>query len=343
MATMPDAPLILAIVMLIALNLYALMGGADYGGGVWDLLAFGKRADQQRELIAGAIGPIWEANHVWLILVVVILFSAFPQAFSVLSTSLHIPLTLLLLGIIARGTAFTFRKYDSSKDDVQKRWGRIFAVASLITPVLLGIVVGAISQGKISSDIVGKSFAQVYIDAWFNIFCFAVGGFALVLFSFLAAVYATVYAPSEELKTDFQQRALAAQVACALLALLVFVLAETSAPSLRVSLSQSSWSLLLQAATAVCAISSSVALLKRKFQPARFFAAGQVTLILWGWGLAQFPFLIRPDLTINNAQGAASTQTLLIAAIASGAVLLFPSFYFLLKVFKHQIDQPINK
>ncbi len=340
---MPDPPLILAIIMLAALNLYALMGGADYGGGVWDLFAIGERAKQQRELIAGAIGPIWEANHVWLILVVVVLFSAFPQAFSVLSVSLHIPLTLLLLGIIARGTAFTFRKYDSSKDEVQRRWGRIFAVASLITPVLLGIVVGAISQGNISADIAGKTFTEVYIESWCNIFCLAVGGFALVLFSFLAAVYATVYAPSEELKTDFQRRALGAQVACALLAILVFILAEKQAHDLFISLLQSPWSLLLQAATAVCAISSIVALVTRKFNFARFFAAGQVTLILWGWGLAQFPFLIRPDLTIFSAQGAASTQTFLIAAIASGAILLFPSFYFLLKVFKHQVDQPINK
>jgi len=226
---------------------------------------------------------------------------------------------------------------------VQRRWGRIFAVASLITPVLLGIVVGAISQGKISQDIAGKSFWQVYIDTWCNAFCFAVGGFALVLFSFLAAVYSTVYAPSEDLKTDFQRRALLAQGACACLAVLVFLLAGHSAAALKDSLVHSSWSLFLQAATAACAISSSIALLKRKFQPARFFAAGQVTLILWGWALAQFPFLIRPDLTIENAQGAASTQTLLLAALASGALLLFPSFYFLLKVFKHQVDQPINK
>ena len=340
---MPEAPLFLAIIMLVSLNLYAIMGGADYGGGVWDLLAVGKREKEQRDLIAGAIGPIWEANHVWLILVVVLLFGAFPLAFSVVSISLHIPLTLLLLGIIARGTAFTFRKYDSSKDHVQRRWGRIFAVASLITPVLLGIVVGAISQGTITADIAGKSFGEVYIQPWCNAFCFAVGGFALVLFSFLAAVYATVFAQSEALKTDFQRRALGAQGACACLALLVFLLAEQSAPGLRESLALSSWSILLQAATAVCAISSSVALLKRKFQVARFFAAGQVSLILWGWGLAQFPYLVRPDTTINNAQGAASTQTLLIAAIASGAILLFPSFYFLLKVFRHQIDQPINK
>ncbi|HIA54077.1 MAG TPA: cytochrome d ubiquinol oxidase subunit II [Candidatus Melainabacteria bacterium] len=340
---MIDAALYLAIIMLISLNIYALLGGADYGGGVWDLFAVGKRAKEQRELIAGAIGPIWEANHVWLILVVVILFSAFPAAFSLLSISLHVPLTLLLLGIIARGTAFTFRKYDSHKDHVQRRWGRIFAMASLITPVLLGIVVGAISQGKVSADIAGKTFSQVYIDPWCTPFCFAVGGFALVLFSFLAAVYSTVYAPTEELKTDFQRRALGAQVACAILALLVFILAEHSAPGLKDSLAHSSWSLLLQGATAACAISSSIALFKRKFHAARFFAAGQVTLILWGWGLAQYPYMIRPDMTINNAQGAASTQTLLLAAIASGALLLFPSFYFLLKVFKHKIDQPINK
>ncbi len=340
---MTDASLYLALIMMIALNLYALMGGADYGGGVWDLLAVGKRAKEQRELIAGAIGPIWEANHVWLILVVVILFSAFPHAFSVLSVSLHIPLTLLLLGIIARGTAFTFRKYDSHKDHVQRRWGRIFAVASLITPLLLGIVVGAISQGKITADIAGKTFAQVYLEPWVTPFCFSVGGFALVLFSFLAAVYSTVYAPTEELKMDFRLRALVAQVACAALALLVFVLAEHSAPGLKESLAHSSWSLFLQAATAVCAISSSVALIASRFHSARFFAAGQVTLILWGWGLAQYPYMVRPDMTINNAQGAESTQILLLGAIASGAILLFPSFYFLLKVFKHRIDEPINK
>lgn len=340
---MPDAPLLLALIMLVALNLYALMGGADYGGGVWDLLAVGKRANAQRELIAGAIGPIWEANHVWLILVVVLLFSAFPKAFSALSISLHIPLTLLLLGIVARGTAFTFRKYDSTKDHVQRRWGRIFAVASLITPILLGIIVGAVSLGKINPDVAGRSFTEVYIAPWCNTFCLSVGGFALVLFSFLAAVYSTVYATTEELRTDFQRRALIAQICCAGLALLVFILSETSAPALKEALIHSSWSLLLQAATAVLAIASSICLIRRQFHSARFLAAGQVSLILWGWGLAQYPYLIRPDLTISNAHGASSTETLLIAAITSGVVVLFPSFYLLLKVFRHRVDEPLNR
>src|SRR5688572_5170487 len=136
---MPDATLaaLLAGAVMVSLNAYVLLGGADFGGGVWDLLAGGPRWKRQRALIAGAIGPIWEANHVWLILVVVLLFSCFPAAFTRMSVTLHIPLTLMLIGIVLRGSAFTFRSYDSQQDDVQRRWGAIFAGASTVTPVLL--------------------------------------------------------------------------------------------------------------------------------------------------------------------------------------------------------------
>src|SRR5436853_3282711 len=140
---------LLAGAMLVSLTFYVLMGGADYGGGVWDLLAWGPRTRQQRELIAQALGPVWEANHVWLILVIVILFTGFPPAFAAIATALHIPLTLMLIGIVLRGSAFTFRSYDRREDNVQRRWGRIFAIASLITPILLGLVVGAIASGEI--------------------------------------------------------------------------------------------------------------------------------------------------------------------------------------------------
>jgi cytochrome bd-type quinol oxidase subunit 2 len=132
-----DCVLLLGGVGVASLTLYAVMGGADYGGGFWDLLATGPRKDEQRKTIEKAIGPIWEANHVWLILIVVLLFSCFPRAFYTASIALHIPLTLLLFGIVLRGSAFTFRTYDSEKDEVQKRWGRIFAISSTITPVML--------------------------------------------------------------------------------------------------------------------------------------------------------------------------------------------------------------
>ena len=120
---------IVAGIMLVSLIFYALLAGADYGGGVWDLFAFGTRAKQRRELIAKAISPVWEANHVWLILVIVILFTAFPLAFATVATALHIPLTLMLIGIVLRGTAFTFRTYDSKRDNVQRRWSLLFSIA----------------------------------------------------------------------------------------------------------------------------------------------------------------------------------------------------------------------
>src|SRR5690606_31260418 len=135
-------PWITASVILVALVVYAILGGADFGGGLWDLLASGPRARRQRELITEAIAPVWEANHVWLIVVIVLLFTCFPLAFSVISIALHVPLALMLLGIVMRAAAFVFRHYDVAGDPVQRRWGQIFAWSSIITPLFLGICVG---------------------------------------------------------------------------------------------------------------------------------------------------------------------------------------------------------
>ena len=121
-----------------ALCLYFLFGGADFGGGVWDLLARGPRAAAQRRAVAAAIGPVWEANHVWLILVIVMLFSGFPPAFAAISVALHVPLTLFLIGVVLRGSAFAFRSLDMSGDPGQRRFGLMFSMASTIAPVLLG-------------------------------------------------------------------------------------------------------------------------------------------------------------------------------------------------------------
>src|SRR6185436_5424124 len=141
--------LLLAGVLMVSLNIYALGAGADFGGGVWDLLASGPRQRAQRNAIAHAIGPIWEANHVWLILVIVVLFVAFPVAFAALATALHIPLSVMLIGIVLRGSAFAFRTYGGDDDATQRRWGRIFAMASVVTPVMLGVCAGAVASGAI--------------------------------------------------------------------------------------------------------------------------------------------------------------------------------------------------
>lgn len=323
---------IIAGVMVASLVLYALLGGADYGGGVWDLFAFGRRAREQRELIAHAIGPVWEANHVWLILVVVILFTAFPTAFAVIATALHIPITLLLIGIVLRGAAFTFRTYDVQRDEVQRRWSLIFSIASIITPVLLGTILGAIASGniRVENGVVTTGF----IKPWLALFPLAVGFFALALFAFLAAVYLTVEAEKRSLQEDFRLRALVAGVAVGVLALIVFVLAKTGAPTVRAGISRSWWALALHFLTAIFAMGAFFTLWIRRYLVARVCAAGQVTLILLGWAFSQFPYLVEPDISISSAAAPQITLRLLLGALIAGALLLFPSYYYLFRIFK---------
>lgn len=329
---MPSLELLVGGVMMVSLTFYVLLAGADYGGGVWDLFASGPRAKGQRELIAKAIGPIWEANHVWLILVVVLLFSAFPPSYALISTSLHVALLLLLLGIVLRGSAFIFRVYDTAPGRAQGRWGRVFAVASLYTPVLLGAVVGAISSGSIRAP--GEHEELAYFFTWVAPFPFAVGLFALVLFALLAAVYLTLETDDAALQDDFRRRALLCEVIAAVVALVVFLLSREDAPAIRERLANSWWTWPLQLATAFAALGTLAALWARRFQLARLCAAGQVALILWGWALAQYPYLVRPELTIHNSAAPQSILRALLWALAAGVVLLFPSYWYLFHVFK---------
>jgi len=324
--------LLLGGVMLVSLTFYALLAGADYGGGVWDLLASGPRAKAQRDLVAKAIAPIWEANHVWLILVVVVLFTAFPKAYALISTSLHVALLLLLLGIVLRGSAFIFRTNDTTPGQAKWQSGRVFAVASLCTPILLGVVVGALSSGTIRAP--GEHETLAYFFTWVAPFPFAVGVFALVLFALLAAVYLTLETDDPPLQDDFRRRAIACEIVAAVVALTVFLLSGQDAPAILDRLANSWWAWPLQIVTALAALGTLSALWTRRFPLARFCAAAQVTLILWGWAWAQYPYLVRPELTIHNAAAPQATMRALLWALAAGVVVLFPSYWYLFHVFK---------
>jgi cytochrome bd ubiquinol oxidase subunit II len=333
----PSRALVVAAVMVGGLVAYSLSGGADFGGGVWDLLARGPRRSRQRAAIAHAIGPIWEANHVWLILVVVLLFTCFPPAFADLMIVLHIPLSLMLVGIVLRGSTFAFRSYDVATDHAQPRWGRIFAVASLVTPFLLGTVVGAIASGSVGRAAASRAqmtFADTYVASWVTPFALAVGLLALALFAFLAAVYLTVAVENDkELQDDFRRRALAAAIAVLVAAAGTLALAPTSAPEVGGALVFATWAHVLHAATAVAAVAAVVALVWRRFRVARIVAAAQVACIIVGWALAQYPYVVPPTHTIEGAAAPPATLGAVLIAVAAGAVILFPSLFYLFRVF----------
>lgn len=332
-------PHIVAGVMVLSLNAYVLLGGADFGGGVWDFFARGDKRAEQRALIAEAIGPIWEANHVWLILVVVLLFSCFPRAFAHLATELHVPITIMLVGVVLRGSAFTFRTYDSKQDAVQRRWGRVFSIASLLTPIVLGVCLGAVAAGDVPmrspAEAAALSFAERFVHPWFaSPFPWAVGLLTLLLFAFLAASYLTVEAPEGPLRNVFRRRAQQSQLALLLTAFVTLVVARVENPLLFAGLTQGRAALAMHVVTACAAATSLWALSAGRFQVARLAAAAQASFILWGWAWTQFPWLIPPDRTITALAAPRITLQLTLGALGVGTVILLPSFVYLFRVFK---------
>jgi cytochrome d ubiquinol oxidase subunit II len=334
MQTSPfSLPSLVAGAIAVALNVYLLTGGADFGGGLWDLLASGPRREQQRALIADAIGPIWEANHVWLILVVVLLFTGFPVAFARLMTTLHIPLSLMLLGIVLRGSAFTFRSYDSRRDTVQRRWSRLFAIASTATPVLLGLIVGAVASGNVREPPSTRgTFAAAYVWPWLSPFTLGVGVLALALFAFLAATYLTVEAEDTALREDFRRRALAVGLVVLVIASADLLVAAVSVPRMWSALSGGVMALAFHLATGVAAAVAIAALWTRRYRHARTAAGIQASLILWGWVAGQYPYIVPPDLTVAAAPSV--TLELLCWTLGVGLLVLIPSLRHLFRVFK---------
>jgi cytochrome d ubiquinol oxidase subunit II len=325
----------IAGVTLLALNVYVVLGGADFGAGVWDLLARGRRADRQRAVISEGIGPIWEANHVWLILVIVLLFGCFPPVYAHLSVVLHIPLVLMLIGIVLRGSAFTFRAYDSTNSPVQRHWGRVFSIASTITPVLLGMCVGALVSGALAVP-AGATFTERYVEPWTSPFAVVMGLLTLAVFAFLAAVYLTIETRDEDLQEDFREMAIGAAMAVAALAGGALWLGHGIEGSVTDRLLSGPLALPLQLFTAVAAVTAFVALVRGRYRLARAAAVLQVSAIVWGWGYAQYPAMIPGVHTIQSAAAPPITLRLVAWGLAGGACVLVPSLWYLFKIFKSE-------
>jgi cytochrome d ubiquinol oxidase subunit II len=317
----------------IGLTLYVLLGGADFGGGVWDLVASGSRAEDQRRLIAAAIGPVWEANHVWLIFVLTGLLSAFPSVFADLSIALYLPFSLALIGIVLRGSAFAFRSHGEAESAWQRSWTRVFGVASLVTPFVLGAAAASIAGGRIR--VVDGDVRADLVGSWTGLLSLFAGLFAVAICAYLAATYLTVEAvqrDERELERDFRGRALVTGVVAGALAAIGLLLVRAEAPVL--------WEGMLDAGLAFAVVSalggivSLAAVWRRRYRIARAGAVVAVASVLFGWGVSQWPYLIVPDVTVADAAAPEATLRVVAIGFAIGGALLAPSLYLLFRIFK---------
>jgi cytochrome bd ubiquinol oxidase subunit II len=323
---------VLLAILWIGLTLYALLGGADFGAGLWDLLAGGaERGRPQRDLIEHSIGPVWEANHVWLIFVITLFWTAFPTAFAPFAATLYIPLTLAALGIIARGAAFAFRKA-TEELWLKRLFGAAFAFSSVVTPFFLGTIAGAVASGRVPTRI----DAGDILGSWWNPTSVTVGLLAVGVCAYLAAVYLCAdarRAGEERLADGFRMRALATGVLVGVATIAALLVVHADAPDLFAGLTGRA---LPVAAVSVPAGAASLGLLvARRYVLVRVTAALAVTAVLWGWGIAQYPNVL-PGLTVAGAAGDPAVLSAVLWVLGFGAVLLAPSLVFLFTVFQHE-------
>lgn len=337
----------LAYVMLailwLALIAYAVLGGADFGAGFWDLLYIGNKEISKRrhEFINHALGPVWEANHVWLIFLIVGLFTAFPSVFAILSIVLFLPFTLALIGIVLRGAAFIFRVYGTRSDKYGAViWGGVFSFASIITPFFLGASAAAVASGRIRVTSVPVQ-ADMTGSTWLTPFAIVVGLMAVALCAVLSSVYLSVeakQAQDKELEDMFRQRAIIAGAVTAVLGALGLILSISEDPLLWQGLLGHAIPVVI--ATMIVGLATAAALFTRHYRIARVLVIIETAGLLGSWGISQLPYLIPPDVTVESAANSQSVLEVLLIGTIIGMVLLLPSLYYLFSVFKLPYPAP---
>lgn len=323
--------------LVISILLYFLLGGADFGAGIIELFTSDKNKKRTRRTMYQAIGPVWEANHMWLIIAIVILFVGFPKIYSVMSVYLHIPLVIMLLGIIARGTAFVFRHYDAVIDNMQEAYNKIFAWSSFITPLFLGVIAGSIISGQI--DLNAKDFMSAYVYCWFNWFSITVGLFTVALCGFLAAIYLIGEADDEHDRGRFIRKAKFMNSAAVVCGACVFMAALYENVPLDKWVFGNPVGL-----TAVILASLSLIVLwylllfRGKIRVFRILAGFQVTMILLAISYAHFPnFIILKNgdnLALYQQIAPEKTIQSLGYALLIGSLFILPALFYLFYSFK---------
>jgi cytochrome bd ubiquinol oxidase subunit II len=325
---------ILLAILWLALIIYTVLGGADFGAGMLELFAVGPTGIRQEALIDESIDPVWEANHVWLIVLLVILFSAFPSAFAAINIILFIPLVLAVIGIVLRGSAFAFRVHGIiTRQRTVNLLGRIFSAASIITPFFLAVCAAAIASGHII--IVGNNPQTNLGSEWVTPFTLTIGAMALSLCVTIAAIYMTVEASARgdsELAEAFRQRGLIAGALVAVFGVLGLLQAPSEAPVLWHGMLDHA--LILIIATMLIGVGAALALWTRRYQLARILIIGETAFLLGTWGVSQLPYLIPPDVTVTSAASSQSTMLTLLVGLIIALIIVIPSFWLLFYVFK---------
>jgi len=315
--------------------LYLLLGGADFGAGIVELLCKKKDRELVRKIMYRAIGPVWEANHMWLIIAIVILFVGFPEIYSNMSIYMHIPLLCMLLGIIARGTAFAFRNYDAITDDMQKIYNRIFTLSSFITPFFLGIIAASTVSGSIDRE--ATDFASAYISGWLNPFGISVGFFTISICGYLASIFAVGAGKNSE------EKKLMIRLAKIFILIVVFFGAIVFSVAYQAEIPLMQWifgDILGQIAIFLATVSLIVLFFIFKYEKAglmRLLGGFQIVMILFAATYKHYPDLILfkdgGTLSLIDHQGAPATINALAWALLLGSIFILPTLFYLMYTF----------
>jgi cytochrome bd ubiquinol oxidase subunit II len=325
---------LVAFVLLLALTAYAVLGGADFGAGFWDLTAGGpEQGAEPRELIERSIGPVWEANHVWLIFIFVVTWTAFPEAYESIWLTMFVPLTIAALGIVLRGASFAFRKA-STELRYQRIFGGGFAISSVIVPFCMGAIVGGIASGHVPAG--GRAGDPV--DSWLNPTSLVTGVLAVVVAAYLAAVYLVWdarRAGDTAMVEYFRRRAVVAAVVGAMLAVVGLVVMHDKAPHVFDGLT--SRALPIVVVGVLCGIGALLLLMRDAARGARVLAVLAVASIIIAWGVAQWPYLLPETLTVDDAAAPSGTMTGLVVAVVLAVLIVLPGFVLLYMLTQRQL------
>jgi cytochrome d ubiquinol oxidase subunit II len=321
-----EVPLLLTLV---GLTLYAVLAGADFGAGLWQLTAgSGPRAERIREHAHHAMAPVWEANHVWLIFILVVMWTAYPLAFGSIASTLSVPLFIAAVGIIFRGTTYALRSGASEPREIRVI-DTLFSLSSVLTPFALGAAVGGVASRRVP---VGNAAGDLF-SSWLNPTSILIGVIAVASSAYLAAVYLSADAVRRrqpDLEREFRVRALVAGVVAGGIALGGLVVLRSDVRSLYHDLVNGDGRVALFVSI-VAGLATLLLVLRRRFELARYSAALAVAAIIAGWALAQSPILL-PGLTVREAAAPHDTLVALLAALAAGSVILLPSLVLLFRL-----------